>query len=414
MSVNNPTLFQASTLLNEIVAQATGQKNIAAASVGDFVSVATTAIKTGYDPILNAMSQVLNRTIVAVRPYKEKYASLYNTAERWGNITRKVSFVDSDVVDDGRFAYPAGYDSTQDPATGNGLSVDMYKLAKPEVLQTCFYGQSVFEDDLSIFRDSLDVAFRDPEEFMRFTSGIMTNRYNKLAQYRENIGRGLILNLMGSLYYIANAVSPLGDSMRVVHLLTEYNTETGKSLTTTTVMDPDNYPAFMRWVYARIGTLADMFTERTSVYQTTINGKTVRRHTDAEDLRLFVLSKYLRQMDSMARAVTFHENLLELAEVESIAYWQDIKTPDQISLANTISLTGADGSVIETALALSGTLSNVFGIMFDRDAAGYAVVNEWSAMTPFNTKGGYWNEHVHVNFRTRQDTTEKSVLLLLD
>ena len=414
-NVNDLTLYQASTVLVDIIQQATGKKVMDPVSPGEFTSVATTALKTAADPIMNALSQMWGRTIFAVRPYKEKFASLYMDMDRWANVTRKISFADKDVKNDERFIWPVGYDSTQAVPNGDGSSVDMYKINKDDPLQTNFYGQSVYEDVRTEFLSNLETAFRGPEEFMRYNAAAVLNRANKLAQYRENIGRAITINLIGSLYYIANSVAPLGDSSRVIHLLTEYNAETGLSLTSQTVMQQDNYAAFTRWVYARIGTLTDLMSERSTMFQTTVNGKTVNRHTGAEDLRSFILSKYLRQMDSMAKSVTFNDDLLKFGTVESVAFWQDIRTPDQVDLANTISLTGADGAVVTSALAAGSTaLPNVYGVIFDKDALGYAMTREASYVTPFNAAGEYWNQYMHANFRTVQDTTEKSVLLMLD
>ena len=414
-NANDMIVKQASAILKDIVEQATGRAVLNPANVGEFVSVATTAIKTASDPVMNALSQMWGRTIFAVRPYREKFASLFMDMDEWANVTRKISFADTDIEDDERFKWPVAYDAGQNPASGNGQAVDMYKIHKDDPLQTQFYGQSVYQDVRTEFLSSLETAFRSPEEFMRYNAAAVLNRANKLAQYRENIGRAITINLIGSLYYIANSVAPLGDSSRVIHLLTEYNTETGLSLTTQTVMQQDNYAAFTRWVYARIGNLVDLMSERSTLYQTTVNGKVINRHTGAEDLRIFILSKYLRQMDSMAKSVTFNDDLLKLGTVESIAYWQDIKTPDQVDLANTISLTGADGAVITSALAAGSTaLPNVYGVIFDRDALGYSMIRERSFVTPFNAAGEYWNTYMHANFRTIQDTTEKSVLLMLD
>lgn len=418
-NVNDLTLYQASTVLVDIIQQATGKKVMDPLSTGEFTSVATTALKTARDPIMNALSQMWGRTIFAVRPYKEKFASLYMDMDRWANVTRKISFADKDVQNDERFIWPVGYDSTQTVPTGDGSSVDMYKINKDDPLQTNFYGQSVYQDVRTEFLSNLETAFSGPEEFMRYNAAAVLNRANKLAQYRENIGRAITINLIGSLYYIATSEAPLGDSSRVIHLLTEYNTELGltgnNALTAQTVMQPDNYAPFTRWVYARIGTLTDLMSERSTMYQTTVNGKVINRHTGADDLRIFILSKYLRQMDSMAKSITFHDDLLKFGTVESVAFWQDIRTPDQVDLANTISLTGADGAVITSALAAGSTaLPNVYGIVFDRDALGYAMTREAAYVTPFNAAGEYWNQYMHANFRTVQDTTEKSVLLMLD
>lgn len=415
-NVNTDMFYQAATLLTDVVQQATGQQVIKPTNVGEFVSVATTAVRNGYDPIMRALTQMWGRTIFAVRPYSAKFRGLEMTMDRWANVTRKISFADKPIEDDQRFIWPAGYDPTQTVPNGDGSSVDMWAIHKDDPLQTQFYGQSVYQDCRTEFINSLDAAFRSPEEFLRYNAAAVTNRQNKLEQYRENVGRAVLLNLMGSIYYIANAQAPLFDSTRVIHLLTEYNTETGLSLTASTVMQPDNYPGFMRWVYARLASLMDILSSRSSMYQTTINGKVINRHTDAENTRIYIHSKYLHEMDSMARSVTFHEDLLKLADVESVAYWQSIKDPTSIDLANVVSLSDVDGSTITSALEEGSTLlPNVFGVVFDKDAAGYAFVNRFDWATPgINAAGGYYNTFHHANVRTIQDTTEKSVLLLLD
>ena len=415
-NVNTDMFYQAATLLTDVVQQATGQQVMKPTSVGEFVSVATTAVRNGYDPIMKALTQMWGRTIFAVRPYSAKLRGLEMNLDRWGNVTRKISFADQPVEADQRFIWPAGYDSNQSPANGDGYSVDMWKIHKDDPLQTQFYGQSFYMDERTEFANSLDAAFRSPEEFLRYNAAAVTNRQNKLEQYRENVARAVLLNLMGSLYYIGNALAPLGDSQRVIHLLTEYNAATGLSLTDQTVMQPANYPGFMRWCYARLATLSDIMSSRSTMYQTMINGKVINRHTDAENTKIYILSQYLHEMDSMARSVTFHEDLLKLADVEGVPYWQSIKTPSSIDLANVISLSDTDGSTITSAMAAGSTaLPNVFGVVFDRDAAGYAFVNRMDWMTPgINAAGGYFNTFHHANVRTVQDTTEKSVLLLLD
>ena len=137
-SVNDMTVYQAGTVLSSLVQQATGQKVITPTTPGEFVSVATTALKTGYDPILNALSQMWGRTIFSVRPYSRMFKGMEMDMERWGNATRKLSIADKAIEDDARFEYPVGYKAGQTPATGDGKSVDMFALNKPDVLQTNF------------------------------------------------------------------------------------------------------------------------------------------------------------------------------------------------------------------------------------------------------------------------------------
>lgn len=403
MSVNDMTVFQASTILNSLVQQATGQATIAATTPGEFISVAQTALKTGYEPILNAMSQMWGRTIFSIRPYSRKFAGLEMSMERWGNATRKLSIADKPLTDDQRFTYPVAYSSTGNPVTGDGKSVDMFALNKPDILQTNFYGQAVYENSYTIFRDNLDTAFSGPDEFVRFNAMVSQNRTDKLEQYRENIARALLANLIGSI---------LDEKQegRVIHLLTEYNTESGQALTAQSVYEPANFTAFMEWVYARIATISRLFTERSIMFQTVINEKKILRHTPANKQKVYLYAPAMDKLSAMVRANVYNENLLRYTDYEAVSFWQSIDTPDSIAITPTY--TGTNGAVKTAAAEVEQ--AGIFGVIFDEDALGYAQVNAWNALTPFNTKGGYWNDDDHVNFRTIMDMTEKAVVLLLD
>lgn len=407
-TVNDMVVKQAGAILSSLVQQATGQAVITPSTPGEFVSVATTALKTGADPILNALSQMWGRTIFAVRPYSAMFRGLEMSMERWGNATRKISIADKALEDDARFTYPVGYDADKTPATGDGKSVDMYALNKPDTLQTNFYGQAVYENSYTIFRDNLDTAFSDPAEFMRFVSMVGQNRADKLEQYRETISRGLLANYAGSL--LAE-----GQASRVVHLLTEYNTLTGLSLTATSVYQPDNFAPFMRWVFSRVVVLSKMMRERSEMYQTVINNKHVMRHTPADRLKVYMYTPAMEQMTAMVNSITYNDELTKYADFEPVNYWQSIETPDSISVDPTYTTTTG---TIATKTGQSGSAgveqAGIFGLLFDEDALGYAQVNAWNQLTPFNAKGGYWNDFDHVNFRTIQDMTEKGIILLLD
>lgn len=402
-NVNDMTVFQAGTILQSLVKQATGQAVIAASTPGEFVSVAQIALKTGYDPILNAMSQMWGRTIFSIRPYSRKFSGLEMSMERWGNAVRKLSIADKPIEDDARFTWPVGYDSTKAPnALGEGESVDMYALNKPDILQVNFYGQSVYENSYTIFKDNMDVAFTSAEEFMRFNSLVTGNRSDKLEQYRENIARGILANYIGSL--LAEK-----QNTRIVHLLSEYNTETGLKLTAQNVYQPENFSSFMQWAYARIATISRMMTERSEMYQTVINDKHVMRHTPANKQKVYLYAKAMDQFDAMVKANTFHDNYLKFTDYEGVNFWQSIETPDSISVTPVYTSTAGLATIGE-AVEQAG----IFGVIFDEEALGYAQVNNWAAVTPFNAKGGYWNTYDHVNFRAIMDMSEKGVLLLLN
>lgn len=403
--MNNMSISQAATVLGEVVSQATGQSAIANITTPEnFVSVAQTALKTGYDPVLNAISQVWSRTIFATRPWKAPNSALEMSLPRFGNALRKLSPVAASMVDDEGFKYPVAYDAAQGGnPLGDGLSVDMYKIHKQKVLQTNFYGTAVYQQSFTIFKDQLDTAFSGAEEFGRFNAMMLTERANDRERYRAAVARGLQANFIASIL-------DEGQDSRVVHLVTEYNAESGLNLTPQTVYQPENYAPFMRWAWARVKTVIGLMGEDSQLYQTVINGMPVLRHTRPENMRVAIYSKVWEQMQSMVLSDTYHDDYLKGITFESVNFWQDIETPDSIAIQPTY--TSTTGEVKKAAAVVEQ--AGIFALIHDRDGLGYCYTRDEAAMTPYNTKGRYWNEDYNAAIKTIQDNTEKAVVFLLD
>lgn len=404
MSVNTLNFEQVSTVLTSIVQQATGQIVETPTDTGSFVSVAQVALRADRDAVMNAISNILTRTIFSIRPYSAKMQGLEMDTFRWGGMMRKLSIADSAWQDDPAFKYPVLFDSTQNPATGDGGEVDPWKIKKPNILQTNFYGQSVYYDSMTITEDQLETAFTGPEQLGSFLSLLMTNLANRLEMSNESIRRGLVCNAIGALY-------DENKSDRIVHLLTEYKTLTGlSSLTIQDVYKPDNFSAFTKWVYSRVAEITDLFTANSQMFQTVITGKPILRHTPLEDQRVYLYSPMQRQIEARVLADTFHDNFLRYSDVESMAYWQSIDSKDTVEVIP--SYVDNTGTLVTPAQAV--TVENVFGLIFDRDCMGMTVLDRRVLSTRVNEAGLYRNIHVHARQRVVFDNTEKACLLLLD
>ena len=405
MSVNTLNFEQISTVLTSIVQQATGQAILTPTTTGDFVSVAQVALRADRDSVMNAISNILGRTIFSIRPYSAKMTGLDMDTFRWGGMMRKLSIADSDWEDDEAYAYPVFYDAGQTPPDGEGLSIDRWKIKKPNVLQTNFYGQSIYSDHMTITEDQLETAFTGPEQLGSFLSLLMTNLANRLELSNEALRRGLVCNAIGALYD-ENA------SDRVIHLLTEYNTLAGitPALDAQTVFDPANFPAFCKWVYSRVAEITDLFTQNSTMFQTTITGKPILRHTPYEYQRVYLYSPFQRQMDARVLADTYHDNYLKYADVESIPFWQSMSSRDEVDV--TPSYVDNTGTLVTPGASVN--VEKVFGLIFDRDAMGMTMLDRRVLSTPINESGLYRNLWVHCKQRVVFDNTEKVCLLLLD
>lgn len=383
---------QAAKVLNTIVSQATGKFSGIPTDTSSFVAVAKVGLETGYDPLLTAISQVLSRTIFSVRPYERKFKGLYADEQRYGNHVRKLQVVDKEFVEDDRYKLV------------DGESIDMYKVRKPEVLQTNFYGQSTFSDYITIYRDQLDSAFSGPDEFSSFLSMVMQNMSDKIEQAHEDMARSALCNLIGG--------KTETDSTNVVYLLDLYDDQTGLTSTRETIMQPENLVPFVKWLYAFVRTISKQMTERSLLFQQTftIGGvqKPIMRHTPVSRQKFYLHEQIAAIIDSAVLSGVFNDSYMKMLDFESVSFWQVITDPLKIKIK--AGYTQSDGTVTSKDVELD----DVVGVLFDEEAAGYTMINNWSGTSPMNVRGGYSNIWYHMNQRYWNDFTEKSVVMILN
>ena len=390
MAVNDLTFNQLATVLADITSQATGQSVLAPVDTSSFITVGQTALKTGYDVLSTAISQVLSRTIFSVRPYTDKFRGLDVTEQQYGNITRKLSTVDKPFEEDDRIKLV------------DGQSVDPFKVNKPQVVQENFYGANVFQKSVTLYRDQLDCAFSSPDEFGRFSGMVIQNASDMIAQARENTKRAALANLIGAI--VGNYTA------QNIKLVSEYNARTGGSDTFADICaDGAKYAAFMKFAYARIASLSAMLTERSSKYHANITGKVIERHTPYERQRMYMLAQERYGMEAQVLADTFHDNYLRYSDVETVNFWQSINSPDAINVTPAY-LNTATG---EVATGSAVNVTGVFAVIMDEDAAGVTQVNEWNDSI-WNPRGGYTNMFWHFTEKYWNSFTENALVFTLD
>lgn len=389
---NDLTFVQISAILTEVTKAATGQSFTAPINTSEFVNMAQVALKTGYDPLNTAISQVLtNRgTIFSIRPYEAKFKGFAMTRERFGNATRKLQISDREWENDNRFELT------------DGQSIDMFTVKKPKILQTNFYGSNIFGDFVTIYKDQIDCALSSPEEFARFITMVTGNMTDRLEQARENLTRSALANLICSTVLVNNPESN-------IHIITAYNNNTGESLTPTNVYAPENYKSFMEWACAYLAQISGLMTERSLMYHQNVTGKPVMHHTPLNRQKVYISAMQDFQMTSRVLANSYHDNFIKLADHEAVNFWQDIKDPYTIKCNATYTNTSGN---LETASAV--TVENMFGVIFDEEAAGWTEINQYMLPTPINAAGAYTNYWYHMTNRYFNDNLENCCVITLD
>ena len=402
MAINTMGFEDASLLLSALYSQVAGVSAATPTDTSSFVSMAQATLQAGYEPVMEAITQVLSKTLIAVRPYSRKFKGLELTRERWGGIIRKINF------GDGALDIGVPLDHVSDPTYElvDGEGVDQWAVKKPAVLETRYVGQNVYESSYTIFTKQLDVAFSSPEEFAAFMSGLMTHFSNQREQYLEMLSRSILDNMIGAkkILHDASVAGP-----HLIDLLAEYNTATGQSLTNVTVKLPANYPAFTKWCYAYIQHVSDMFTERSMMFERPLDNFPILRHTPKADQRMFLDADFLAHMTAEVLADTYHDNFLRYTEVEAVNYWQSALEPSTVKV-KPVYLNG-DAEFVNASDPV--TVSGIIGVLMDRDAAGYNLADDSLVTSPYNAKGQYYNIFNHVRIQLQNDLTEKAVVFCI-
>lgn len=399
---NDLSFNQLKTVLTEITNQATGVSNIEPIDTSSFVTVAQTALHTGYDPLTTAISQVLSKTLFSVRPYTRKFKGLNVSNQRYGNHVRKLLTIDKEFEADERFEL------------ADGVSIDQYKISKPKVLQTNFYGANVYQKSVTIYKDQLDCAFSSPDEFASFISMIMQNASDMIEQAHEETARATINNLISGIYAMEtddnedSTMAKANGQRRAVNLLQLYNQETGKTLNVADVFKAENFEGFVKFAFSTINTIADLMTDRNTLFSSQLTDYPILRHTPKDRMKFYLYTDLMNKINSVVYSTVFNPDFLKTVDFESVNYWQSSLSPSSVNATPTY--LKKNGSL---DASLSVIINNVFGVLFDEEAAGYTTVNQWSQPSPFNARGGYYNQFWHFTDRYWNDFTENAVVFYI-
>lgn len=396
MAVNTNT--NAYAILNELQAQAKGINPINVVDTASFISAGQNMLDLGVDEVMGSISKLIQKTLISARPYKAKLGIIDMDKDAFAFAVRKLSIADT--------AFQAG----SIPVPSDGQSTDPWVVKKANVLEQIFAGQDIWQYQApSIFRTQLLNAFTSEGELVSFFGAIMTNMYNELEQAKESARRGLIGNLIGAKKK-ANTDSIEAGTYK--HLVTEFNTATGQTLTLADIRK-NCYKQFMEFVYATIKADQLMLEERNRIYQTQITGKEITRHTPRADQKLVMLAPEAMNISASVLANTFNKELLDYGtDVEYISYWQNIKTPATVKVAPV--LLKKDGTLENVASENAITCDNVFAVLFDKECLGMTTIEESVLSTPLNPKGKYINTFAEAQIKLYTDFTESAIVYALD
>ena len=401
-------------LINLMVKEATGQDaTIQAVDPSTFVSVGETILNTGYENTLNAISMVLGRTMMAVRPYKAKlYLINALNSGLYANRIRKISYYAREAEASGAFNtqlftnHAMGYDNGNN--SGNSTA-SMWVQNQPVPLELNFAGSSTWQDSTTVYEWQLQQAFRDESSFGSFVAGILTEKGNDIESQKEAFNRITMLNFMAGIYDL-NAVTG-----GAINLTAAYNAKFGTNKLTNDLLTTD-YKSFLEFFVSTVKTISDTLTNRSKKYHWSpakvIDGVSyvLLRHTPKSKQRFLLNAGFWRDAESRVMPEIFNEQYLDIKNFEAIEFWQNEFEPTKISVTPAIpDISDPTEQTAGTAV----TLAHVIGLIYDEDALMTDYQLDTVNTTPLEARKGYRNTWYTFRKNAINDFTENGVLLYM-
>lgn len=408
-------------LINDIVAQTTGEGALVATNTDDFVSVGEFGTPRQYENTLGAITQVIGKMIVTTRPYSGKLRIIDASDEGpYTQLRRKISYYAKPSDPSGYWNTQLytnladGFDNGTNPSGGIDQSTGSMWVQNPGMpLEMDFYSHNTWDDTVTTYLNQLKVAFRNEGEFARFIDGIITEKSNDIEQQREAYRRMTLLSYMAGLY----DVDSIGSTGQAINLTAAYNAKFNTSKLTQDLLTTD-FKEFLEFLVSTIKQLSNLMEYRSvsnhwSVPKT-VGADTyhILRHVPKNRQRLILYRPLIIDAESRIFPEIFGPEFLNIDNYEGVDFWQSESSPMEINITTSIpDIAGSNNGLQTTGNAVN--LKNVVGVIYDEDAVWDSNIFEDSLTSPIEAKKGYYNTIWHINHGSYIDYTEKGILLYM-
>lgn len=387
-----------------------------------FASVGETILASGIENVMNTLSLVASRDLIAIRPYKAKFRLIdMLDSGMYSNRVRKISYYS-------KYATPTGASNTQlfpenlAMDADNGVHYDtstppvqvsvesMWLQSTPVPLQVWFGGSIEWQYPYTLYENALKSAFRSPDEWTAFLNGFLVSCANDIESEKEAFSRLTVLNAIGGIYDLS---ADMPGSL--VNMTTVFNATYGTSYTTTVILE-QHLSELLAVFVATVKTTSDMLENRSIKYHwspaKTVNGVSyyLPRQTKKDDQRMMMVSDFWNKAEAMVLPAIFNDQYLKLDNFEKVDYWQNINDPYAVSI--TPAIPDVNNPTAQTA-GNAVSLTTVLGLLYDRDSIMVDFHLEDVASSPLEARKHYrtvWNT---INKNPINDFTENMVLFYM-
>lgn len=364
-SVDNASAY---SIVNAAYKQALGAAAIDTLTLDDFADsgVAYASLTMARDKFMKALiDQTVNfytDTSFAAE-YDDPY---YVEQRRYANIVQMLSAQAPEVQESHSWKNMAPVWNTT-TSQYDKVSIGTYEV-NPPIVDATYYTKTVsWELPIAITEEQMTDAFKSGEELRGFVDYIFVVVENALIQHRKD------MNAQNRNAFIADKIlysqSGGAKGIHVVNLLTEYNTQRGKNLSTVAAFFAD--PSATRFAAAQFELYAKYLREQSTVFNT----KGLPKFVPQDRLVVEVNSYFENALNETSYNDSYSRELISLPGYRSVPSWQGFGVTDAV--ASTVAGSFDEVSKIDVSVQAGDVKkSGIVALMADKYAIMHTIRQE--------------------------------------
>lgn len=281
----------------------------------------------------------------------------------------------------------------------NGTSYDPNIFYQPKVSAKFFNNRVTFEIPMSFTERQVKSSFSSREQLNGFVSMLYNAIDRSMVIKTDSLIMRTINNFIGETLH---AEYPDNDytaksTVKAVNLLNLYNAEKGTTLTADKCLTDTEfikYSSYMMKLYvSRLGKASTLF-----------NIGKKDRFTPRDMLHIVLLDNFASASDVYLQSDTFHNELTEFPNHETVPFWQGSGENYSFTDVSTIDIKTSGNNTIKA--------TGILGVMFDRDSLGVTNLDR-RVTSQYNAKAEFFNNWFKFDAGYFNDMNENFVVFFV-
>ena len=373
---------QVKDLVNSAIQQTTGTSALLKEDLSNVVDVGSEIF--GAESVDNFVKKLVDRvgyTVFNSRVYQGSIPSVLMNSWEFGSVMEKVETEIPKATENDSWNLKDGQEYNQDT------------FYQPKVSAKFYNSRVTFDIPLSFTEIQVKSAFNSATELNSFISMLVTSVQNAMTVNLDNLISRTVNNM--TAYTINHA-----NTNQAVNLLSLYNTQTGSTLTAQKALTT---PDFIKFANQQIMLTQGRFSKLSTLFN--IGGK--QKFTPASEQHLILLDDFATSSKVYLESETYNENLVKLANFETVPYWQGSGTNYSFD----------DTSAIDVSITIDSTpkeikQKGIIGLLFDTNALGVSCMNQ-RVTSAYNARAEFYTNFTKFDAGFFNDLNENFVVFYI-